>query len=469
MPKILERSVAEVKARADVVEIVADAVTLKHNGASFVGLCPFHEEKTPSFHVRPGKGYKCFGCGVSGDALKFVMEREGLEFVPAVEKLAARYGILLEYEQPKRPAAPADGTPAAAAAPGFALPAGVDEKTARRAIARQARYEAERAKEAKLEEQWIKAHAPAVTRRKLWPWSATVMAQWAAGDMCVASDFNRGVLAQLAAERGWPAAWVWKLAEMDLLAWPELPWGAQRSPAFKVEAPVLAEVADPSRPSGTRVEMQDLRAVGYHQRFMVRDRKQWVYVPYWAAVDRLSPFQEAMIGAEEGRGRDRGEGLVPALPFFMGARSGLRFLVIAEGQWDAVTFAGAMGWMDDEVVMPEGVAVMGSRGSTGVDTLLAYWGDWIRQHAPRVLVLADNDKAGRKWDTPEPTEPGVLPMPTFAQKIEAMGARSVVVSRVKPDLGKDFNDYWRARRPKPGAMAAWLRQLGLMDEAGRWT
>jgi len=469
VPKILERSVMEVKARADIVEVVGAAITLKRNGNSYAGLCPFHEEKSPSFHVRPGKGYKCFGCGKAGDSLKFVMEREGLDFVGAVEKLAAQFGILLEYEEPARRAAAESSVPSDSEggeaeeeqANVLTLPPGCDPKAAKRAIARQMRYEAERAKEDRLQETWRKAHAPAVERRPLYGWSQPVREQWAAGDVCMARGLPQTLAEQLANERGWPVDWVHWLAETGLVAWPELPWSGFRSVAFKVEAPVVLEVPDAARPSGVRSALQDLRAVGYHQRFMVKERKSWVYVPYWGDAEKgLNNFQAAIRAAELARARVEGDGLVPALPFVMGARSGLRFLVIAEGQWDAVTFAGAMGWIGEEKVMPEGVMVMGSRGSSGVDTLLAYWGDWIRSEAPAVLVLADNDAAGRKWDTPEPTEPGGLPMPTFAQKLEAAGASRVMVSRVRPELGKDFNDFWRARRPSAAALAKWLDGLG---------
>lgn len=466
---------AEVKARADIVDVVSAVVTLKRNGASFSGLCPFHEEKSPSFHVRPGKGYKCFGCGKSGDALTFVMEREGLEFVPAVEKLAAQFGILLEYEEPPRKAAEAaQGEPAddgdddeAEPANMMRLPPGCDPKAAKRAISRQMRYEAERAKEVRLHETWLKAHCPTVERRPLRVWSNVVRAHWEAGDVCLTKSLSSQHVMAVANDRGWPVRWAWYLAEAGLIAWPELPWSTFRSVAFKVEAPLIAEVVDTTRASGGRWVVQDVRAVGYHQRFMVKDRKSWVYVPYWADVEKgLSPFQEAMRAAELARGREAGDGLVPALPFFMGSREGLRFLVVTEGQWDAVTFAGAMGWLEEEAEWPAGVAVMGSRGSSGVDTLLAYWGDWIRSAAPAVLVLADNDTAGRKWDTPEPTAPGGLPMPTFKQKLEAMGARRVVVSRVRPELGKDFNDFWRARQPSALALREWLRGLGFINDRG---
>lgn len=77
-----------------------DFVSLKRRGVNLIGLCPFHNEKTPSFTVSPSKGiYKCFGCGAGGDALKFVMEHEHLNFPEGVRYLAKKYGIELEEKQ----------------------------------------------------------------------------------------------------------------------------------------------------------------------------------------------------------------------------------------------------------------------------------------------------------------------------------------------------------------------------------
>ncbi len=90
--------VEQVKSQIDIVRVVGDYVRLKRQGAGerYVGLCPFHTEKTPSFSVHAGHGfYKCFGCGAGGDAIKFVMEMEGYTFLEAVKALAERNGIPL--------------------------------------------------------------------------------------------------------------------------------------------------------------------------------------------------------------------------------------------------------------------------------------------------------------------------------------------------------------------------------------
>jgi DNA primase len=98
---IPEPVIDEVRARADIVEVVGEHVPLKRAGKDFRALCPFHHEKTPSFYVVPAKGfYKCFGCGESGDAFTFLMKRDGLSFQDAVRELARRVGV--EVPDPRR-------------------------------------------------------------------------------------------------------------------------------------------------------------------------------------------------------------------------------------------------------------------------------------------------------------------------------------------------------------------------------
>jgi DNA primase len=95
-------SVARVREAADVLDVVGDHVRLKKRGRSWEGLCPFHEEKTPSFSVDPDKGlYYCFGCHQGGDVFKFVMQADHLSFPEAVERLARRYGVKLPPRSPE--------------------------------------------------------------------------------------------------------------------------------------------------------------------------------------------------------------------------------------------------------------------------------------------------------------------------------------------------------------------------------
>jgi DNA primase len=91
---IPERTIDEIRDRTDVLALIGKYVSLKKAGRNFVGLCPFHAEKTPSFSVNPEKGiYKCFGCGKGGNAITFLMEVEGMSFTDAVRDLGNRCGV----------------------------------------------------------------------------------------------------------------------------------------------------------------------------------------------------------------------------------------------------------------------------------------------------------------------------------------------------------------------------------------
>lgn len=94
---ISQNSIQQILSRIDIVEIVGSFVKLKKRGANYLGLCPFHNEKTPSFTVSPSKEiYKCFGCGRSGNSISFLMEAEKYSYVEALRWLAARYNVEIE-------------------------------------------------------------------------------------------------------------------------------------------------------------------------------------------------------------------------------------------------------------------------------------------------------------------------------------------------------------------------------------
>jgi DNA primase len=100
MALISAESLERVKQAVDIVEVISAHTDLRRAGARWTGLCPFHDERTPSFSVdAQEKLYHCFGCGVGGDVIKFVEEKDGLGFAEAVELLADRYGVELEREQ----------------------------------------------------------------------------------------------------------------------------------------------------------------------------------------------------------------------------------------------------------------------------------------------------------------------------------------------------------------------------------
>src|ERR1700739_2115779 len=92
-----------VKQQADIVRVIGEYVRIKKSGSNFTGLCPFHQEKTPSFAVHPVKQiYHCFGCGAGGDVFKFVMEMDKCDFMDAARAVAEKCGIPL----PRRESSP---------------------------------------------------------------------------------------------------------------------------------------------------------------------------------------------------------------------------------------------------------------------------------------------------------------------------------------------------------------------------
>jgi DNA primase len=94
LAKVPESVIAEIRERTDLVELIGSYVNLKRSGRNHLGLCPFHQEKTPSFNVNSDRQiYHCFGCGVTGDAFKFLMEHDRLSFPEALRTLAGRAGI----------------------------------------------------------------------------------------------------------------------------------------------------------------------------------------------------------------------------------------------------------------------------------------------------------------------------------------------------------------------------------------
>ncbi len=95
-PDVIDR----VRDSADILDVVNQYIDLKRRGRNYFGICPFHQEKTPSFSVAPDKGiYHCFGCGAGGNAINFIMEHEKLSFVESVKSLGERYGIEINFEE----------------------------------------------------------------------------------------------------------------------------------------------------------------------------------------------------------------------------------------------------------------------------------------------------------------------------------------------------------------------------------
>ncbi|MBF8301860.1 MAG: dnaG, partial [Candidatus Dadabacteria bacterium] len=91
---VSETVIKEIKGRLNILNLIETYLSLKRSGRSYVGLCPFHDEKTPSFHVNDEKGvFHCFGCGAGGDVFGFVMRYKNLTFAEAVAELSKQAGI----------------------------------------------------------------------------------------------------------------------------------------------------------------------------------------------------------------------------------------------------------------------------------------------------------------------------------------------------------------------------------------
>ena len=94
---ITQHTIQQIQSRIDIIEIVGGFVKLKKRGANYLGLCPFHNEKTPSFTVSSAKEiYKCFGCGRSGNSISFLMEHEKYSYTEALRWLANKYNVEIE-------------------------------------------------------------------------------------------------------------------------------------------------------------------------------------------------------------------------------------------------------------------------------------------------------------------------------------------------------------------------------------
>ena len=100
MVKIPESVIEQIKSHVDILDIISEVVHLERKGASYKGLCPFHDDKRPSFSVAPTKGvYRCFSCGVGGNAITFIMNYDKINFIEALKKLALRYSIPITWEE----------------------------------------------------------------------------------------------------------------------------------------------------------------------------------------------------------------------------------------------------------------------------------------------------------------------------------------------------------------------------------
>jgi hypothetical protein len=223
-----------------------------------------------------------------------------------------------------------------------------------------------------------------------------------------------GMAESLAEFRGWPTAFANYFAGCAAISMPL--YRGKRGLAFLVVAP-----------EGERGSMVT-RDVGYHIRLKPGDGKK--------ASWRFWPNEK-----EHGQS-------IPALPFILGDFETASLLVVAEGQWDALTFALAAGWLGEDCLWPNGVGLIGIRGATGVDTFL----QWYRRfwpHEVNCLVLADADPAGSRWYNGHDS---------FTVKLSTL-CRKVAVVDCAPH--KDFNELYRHERVGPDEIQQLLESHGM--------
>jgi len=433
---------------------------------------PFRDDgRNGSFSIsHGGKAFKDFGNdGASGDVWKFIKQCwPNLTDGEIAKKLIDLSGII-RTPRPIRNDGPAQPGQAAAVDPVLAKAAKAMAKRDHLRHLEDAVYEElEKQLGPKAEAKVVPSWPPFVRERFLEGWRELKGAQARIND--------------LAKSRGWPAVWVCDLVGLGLISYPIERWisandkSIRRQLAFRVEIPDIKIVAAEDG-EGT-VAKTELRSIGYHQRWIMPPKddqpikKGWLYIPSVPEqkARKLVDFEDELTayGATLGVTPDKRAGLFPPLPFVLGDYANPKVIVLLEGQWDAVSFFGACGYLGDEKA-PEGIVVFGIRGAQGMDVFLAYWAKWIRHNKPLAWVIADNDQAGQTWLRPPAAKPGLPRMPSFAERLEYVGCRNVLTSWLKPgQWGKDFNDYYKAAKPGPAEMAAWMKTVGVMKENGQW-
>ena len=149
------------------------------------------------------------------------------------------------------------------------------------------------------------------------------------------------------------------------------------------------------------------------------------------------------------QGKGPGEPMVPPLPFVLGDPSRAKLWIITEGQWDAITLWGVLGGFEDPDVCAD-VAILGVRGVSGASCLLRYFYKALNRYKPQVWIFADNDKASWKWDNKGfVSHDGRLPPVCFVDQLKLVlndRAARIPVTRIKPELGKDANDWFKTGR-----------------------
>jgi len=279
-------------------------------------------------------------------------------------------------------------------------------------------------------------------------WSKPIRERWDQGIQTL-----KELAPDLAGSRGWIDDALYSLADAAKTSLPLLPWTdsekGNRGWGWIVERP------DPIPGSAGRA--LSLVPVGFHARYEVfqtletgekEKSRRWVYVPYQPGEGKAKTEFQKHLAAIRYK--------LPAYPFVLGDLNEPRLVVILEGQFDAVSFALAFGWLLDG--FPPGVSVFGLRGVMSQTPFLAGYGAWLRACKPFVWVIGDNDKAGRSIDRAN-TAGDIMAEPSFLDRIRAQGCR-VEACTVEYEGCKDFNDLWRMVPPSVDTMKKWAAHIG---------
>lgn len=397
---------------------------------------PFREERTGSFSV--GKNLKRFvdfgQPELKGGVWQFVqfcfpdLDRKGVAKI-----LVERAG--LEWDEVVSRKAP---TP--------------KELAAWRAKRRQ---EAAAAREKAYRDRKIETAVTPVPEKQVEPWPSFVQDRFSEGVEFFKK--NPKTLERLAKWRGWPIEWLQAAIKKKLVAYPWEPNfdGGEKYARRGVAFPVIW----PQLKNGNC----SLVETGYHQRTYFPpwngkpERRGWVFVPN--SRGGRSDFAKKIEAVARNRGIGKGETMVAPAPFLLGDLASMKLLVVTEGQWDAIALWGAIGGFSEDFSFP--IAVCGVRGVSGDAVFLSAIGPWIRRQKPIVWVLADNDRAGKRWYRPT-GEPGKLPPVSLVEKLRSL-APKVKVSILRDEAGgKDFDDYYRERKPSKDAVLNWMHKLEVL-------
>lgn len=380
------------------------------------------KERTPSFSInKDGKVWKDFASGAGGGLIDFVLACEpGLKEnrKELYRRLVEKAG--LEWVDTRREF--------------------TDKE--RREWRREQREKERAALDATLRARKAALEFPSRSTVACQPAPAFVRARWAEG---LAHRLKKAPkFENIDVKRGWPAGWAAWLNSRALLGFPELPWshgGKHRGLAFPVQTY-----------SGN--------LVGWHQIYVnfSTGEKNYLYVPrpHRAYSAGHTPFEKKVIDHAESLGLGRDARLVPALPLALGDLLDPSTIVITEGQWDALTLYAAL-FKEPVGGRPPSLGIFGIRGNEGTKAFLAEWGAWLKARRPSVILMPDNDTAGRKWITPQ-RRPGALPSITFQDQLTNAGL-AVHVVEIPKAYGKDFNDYYKARKPATRDLNEWLKIL----------